>query len=158
MIVIDNEHGKFSLRVAGILLRSGHVLLHQLAGTNHWSLPGGRLELLEDSRTALARELREELDVETVVGDLIWVVENFFTEAPRAHELALYYRVMLPSDSPDTAGDQPFTRTDGNDRLFFQWFPLDGLDAIALFPTFLRAGLRDLPAGTTHLIHLDPAQ
>jgi ADP-ribose pyrophosphatase YjhB (NUDIX family) len=158
MIVIDNEHGKFSLRVAGILLHNEHVLLHQLEGTIHWSLPGGRLELLEDSRTALARELREELGVESVVGDLLWVVENFFTEAPRAHELALYYRATLPNDSPYIAGNPSFTRMDGSDQLLFQWFPLDGLDSVALFPSFLRAGLRDLPDGTTHLIHIDPAQ
>lgn len=52
----------------GLLVRDRRVLLvhrssAKLSHPNVWDLPGGHLEAGEDSRQALARELREELNV-----------------------------------------------------------------------------------------------
>ena len=67
VIVFDVDAGRFNYRVAGVCVHAGHVLLHQAAGDDFSALPGGRPELGEDSRTALAREMHEELGVEIVV-------------------------------------------------------------------------------------------
>lgn len=52
----------------GLLVRTGRVLLMHRSpaktfNPNVWDLPGGHLEPGEDSRQALVREIREELDV-----------------------------------------------------------------------------------------------
>lgn len=52
----------------GLLVRAGRVLLvhrspAKLSQPDVWDLPGGHLEAGEDSRQALARELREEINV-----------------------------------------------------------------------------------------------
>ncbi len=58
--------------VGGALVRDGRVLASRrtepprLAGL--WEFPGGKVEPGEDDATALVRELREELQVEVVVG------------------------------------------------------------------------------------------
>jgi len=58
--------------VGGALVRDGRVLASRrtepprLAGL--WEFPGGKVEPGENDATALARELREELQVEVVVG------------------------------------------------------------------------------------------
>jgi len=57
---------------AAVILRSGAVLLARRApGRKHagkWEFPGGRVEPGETHEAALARELREELSIEAVIG------------------------------------------------------------------------------------------
>lgn len=40
-----------------------------------WEFPGGKLEAGETSKQALIREIREELNVEILIGDLIATIE-----------------------------------------------------------------------------------
>ena len=61
--------------VCGIAMKDGKVFMARrkpgksLAG--FWEFPGGKVEPGEDHKTALARELKEELGVCVVVGDFI---------------------------------------------------------------------------------------
>ncbi len=45
-----------------------------------WEFPGGRVEPGETSEEALPREIREELDVEIKVGDLLVTVEHDYED------------------------------------------------------------------------------
>lgn len=40
-----------------------------------WEFPGGKIEIYESPKQALVREIREELETEIVVGDLIDTIE-----------------------------------------------------------------------------------
>ena len=78
MIVHDIGDTRFSFRVAGVAYGPSGVLLQRVAGSDHWLLPGGRVEMLEPSREALAREIQEELGARPRVGLLLWIIESFF--------------------------------------------------------------------------------
>jgi ADP-ribose pyrophosphatase YjhB (NUDIX family) len=84
--------------VAGVAIVDGRVLLHQGAGDDFWTLPGGRPEVMETASDALGREMLEETALTVTVSRLLWTVENFFTYGGRQfHELLLCFEMTLPN-------------------------------------------------------------
>ena len=79
--------------VAGILRRGEAILICQRrrggAQGGQWEFPGGKLEPGEEERTALVRELREELGIEAEVGRLLARVRHRYAETGEL-ELAFY--------------------------------------------------------------------
>ena len=69
----DRTYGSsvlFPVSAKGVLLgEDGVVLLQNERG--EWELPGGKLEIGESPEECLAREIREELDLEAEIGPLL---------------------------------------------------------------------------------------
>lgn len=60
-----------ALEVAGAIVRAGdHLLLERRRDSGCWDTPGGKLEAGESASAAIARELGEELGLETVPDEL----------------------------------------------------------------------------------------
>ena len=68
--------------VAAIIVRDGEVFATQRGYGEFkgwWEFPGGKVEPGECPREALVREIREELDAEVSVGELLETVEWDYT-------------------------------------------------------------------------------
>jgi ADP-ribose pyrophosphatase YjhB (NUDIX family) len=156
MITFGIGSMRFIYRVVGVALDQDRVLLHRAENEDFWTMPGGRCELLEPATDTLKREMLEELEAEVTVGRLLWVMENFFEyEGRSCHELALYFLMSLPPDSPLTGRTEPFLGDEEGTRLIFRWIPLDELEDLIILPSFLKTALKSPPEAITHLVHRD---
>jgi mutator protein MutT len=82
--------------VAAVIEREGRFLVTRRQSGVHlaglWEFPGGKLDPGETHADALRRELREELDTDAVVGDMIFHVTHDYVD----RSIALYfYRCTL---------------------------------------------------------------
>jgi len=89
---------KISIRVAGILIRDNKILLiqHKKEKKKYWLVPGGNLEYSENIHTCLIREFKEELFLEILVQDFLFLVETISPDKER-HILNLFYKVVAPT-------------------------------------------------------------
>jgi ADP-ribose pyrophosphatase YjhB (NUDIX family) len=153
-VAIASDH--LNYRVAGVCVHEDHVLLHRDEKDDHWVMPGGRPHLYESSWDALIREMDEEIATRVAILRLLWVVENFFEYfGERLHEIAFYYQMSLAKDSPYRDVGEDFTGQEGEVPLLFRWFPINEIERVRLYPTFLRTALSALPDSPVHLIHVD---
>jgi 8-oxo-dGTP pyrophosphatase MutT (NUDIX family) len=147
---------RFNLRAAAIVVHDEAVLLHRLAGDAYWALPGGRVEAGESAADAVVRELREELSEPVDCGELLWVVENFFSHADRQyHEVGLYFLVGLRPSSRLLASSGPFHGSEGERPLEFAWFSRKRLGRVAVRPSFLVSSLARERLQFQHVVHHD---
>jgi 8-oxo-dGTP diphosphatase len=80
--------------VTGLIIRQGRVLLEQRRADRElplqWACPGGKVEREETAGVALARELKEELGVEAVIGEFIACSYFSPSEARPAYKVRLF--------------------------------------------------------------------
>ena len=85
--------------VAAIIIRNGEVFATQRGygeWKGWWEFPGGKIEPGECPQEALKREIKEELDADIVVGDLLDTVE---WDYPTFHLTMHCYVCTLESES-----------------------------------------------------------
>ena len=157
MIMFNNNTTQFVLCVRGISIHENQLLLFTTEGIGMdcWALPGGRVEMKEESEDALRREMQEELGTCVKVGRLVWIVENFFKDRGRFyHEIGMFYIITLPRNA-SIFNTNKYYSTDGGVKLIFRLFPLSELDNIDLRPTFLRKALQKMPKHPGHIVWKD---
>jgi 8-oxo-dGTP pyrophosphatase MutT (NUDIX family) len=156
VISFDQQNTRFKYRVAGLAVNDGYVLLTKADQDEYWILPGGRVELGEDTRTALQREILEETGQRARIGNLLWIVENFFDlDGTDYHELAFVYAIS-PIDTAILENTWTHRTTDGEASIELRWFDLDHLDAVPFQPAFLGAESHRPPKTTQHAIVREP--
>lgn len=143
-ISFKSPEGTFNYRAAAIIVHDGQILILQDEGIPHDYLPGGRVHLREPAESALARELREELDMEVPPHRLVFMAESFFTiNTVHYHEMCLYYLMDAPPEL--LSRGERFTRVEGAEIHHFRWVNFADLAQLSFFPIFLKERIFSLP-------------
>ncbi len=98
-IMIDDV--KLNVRVGAILKYNNKILIEKNNNVDFIVSPGGRVKTLENSKNALIRELKEELNIniENETFKLISLIENFFSyDGKKCHEIYYIYEILLTKD------------------------------------------------------------
>ena len=109
--------------VAAVIMKDGKVFATQRGYgefKDGWEFPGGKVEAGESSEEALRREIREELEVEVNVGDLIDTIEYDY---PAFHLSMKCYACTIAGGSPHLLEHEAA-----------RWLSADQLDSVAWLP------------------------
>lgn len=158
MLNFSHEDIHFHYRVAGVALTREQVLTCRSENDVYFSLPGNLGEILEPSKDSLQQNLNRVLQVQTLVGRMVWVVEHFFQRGnQKVHELCFYYLVHFDEASGIYQRHRPFwgMTNEDEDRLSFEWKPLHDLANLDLRPQFLKEALKNVPEQTTHHVSIE---
>ena len=112
--------------VAAIIIRNGEVFATQRGygeWKGWWEFPGGKIEPGECSQEALKREIKEELDADIAVGDLLDTVE---WDYPTFHLTMHCYVCTLESESLNL-----------NEHSDAAWLTKDTLESVKWLPADL---------------------
>lgn len=146
-VKINSEQGKFKFRVSGILKVGNKYLTVKIGENDFYCLPGGHVELGEDTDTAILREMKEELGYEVKIVKLISIIQNFFktTDNKIFHELGYYYIIEPVNISEVNLNDYVITENDKGKliRLEFKWFTLGELQKARFLPEILKTQLNN---------------
>ena len=146
-IKIDSSEGKFKFRVCGILEHNNKYLTVRINGNRFYCLPGGHVELDEDTDMAVKREMQEELGYPIKVKKLIAINQNFFKaeESKPFHEIGFYYIVEAEDETNVNPNDYTREELDKGkiQHLEFKWSTLDELKKANFMPHFVPTAIEN---------------
>ena len=121
----------------GVMVRDGQVLVCRNRRKRNTFLPGGHIEVGEPAKTALVREIREEMGLPATAGRFLGAAEHTFVYGDRRTcEINLVFALTVRGLRPGTAAPSK------EEKLEFFWMPLSRLVRSGLEPAVLR---REIP-------------
>mgnify|MGYP000025707845 FL=1 len=143
------------LRAAGVLVRDGRIFLQRDADGDAYALPGGHIRIGETLEDGLAREYREETGASIRCRRLLWSEESFWTWKDRqTHTIAFYYLIEL-EDAAALPDSGVFVPDRDSGSVVLGWTPIEALQALTIYPRFLKEEIHCLDGPIKHFISTD---
>lgn len=123
VITIKEEGMRFGVRAGAIIYNEDKTkILMENQDNGRYIFPGGRIDIHEDSEDAIARELKEELDLEANLK-LKYIVEMFLNSSNvKYHEIGFYYLSTINENEISNN----FKSLDGDG--VFEWIAISDLE------------------------------
>jgi len=122
--------------VAALAYHNGFILAcqrrHDATFPLKWEFPGGKLEPNETPKQALARELREELNIAVSIGPEIYRTRHRYPELPFELEL-IFFSVPLDTATADKIAKSSFGSFEQ-----IAWLPPSEIPSLDFLPADLE--------------------
>lgn len=145
---------RLNIRSAGVVIHNNKILTHRDVNKDHYSLPGGRVEVGESSKETIKREIYEELGKRIQVNGYMATIENFFEmDNKKYHEIYFLYNIEFENEE-DKDITYKMHNIEGKDYLQYEWIDLNKIDKCNLLPICLRDILK-MKKFPVHIINDD---
>lgn len=126
-------HFEGKIAQKAIIVKENKVLLlrDQRIQEMIWEIPGGRMNIDEEPRAAVAREIMEELSVAITVGEVIHM-EQFVQNNEGGRAFVIVYEASLVDETADLV-------LSADEVCEIAWVGKDELSNYPLFPAYMRA-------------------
>ena len=124
------DNYRFNIRVSAIIYNKDKtkILIFNMEGNDYYMLPGGRIEMFEDSLSAIKREIKEETNFD-LNYNLIQIQENFVTKGnQKIMQYCFCYEAIFNGNIVEK-----FKCLD-NDSQTFYWINLSDIDNYNIVP------------------------
>lgn len=153
-LCLDVGEYKLNIRAAGVIIHNNKVLVHKNVNKDHYAIPGGRIEIGENSEQTLKREIQEELGKEIEINNYMATIENFFEmDGKKYHELYFLCRAEFKNEE-DKKIDYTMHNIEGKEYLQYEWIDLKRINEYNVLPSCIKNILKknEFP---THIINND---
>ena len=123
-----------SYRTCGLLRNNKKVLLQIEDG--NVLIPGGHVEFMEDSKNALIREFKEELNLDIKINEFICFGEFLINGDFNIQQLNTFYEASCDNLEIPQEGEFELKDSDGKMQKF-KWFDEDEINKLELEPKVL---------------------
>ena len=139
-IVIDEY--RLKLRTTGIIIHDNKILIEKYDDKLYF-LPGGTINLYENSEDAIVRELKEELDKDFVIDELVSIKEEFYISKVnelKNHHINFYYKMKFKNESDIDSVDLGRLENDHGNMIqhHYKWVSISDLENIKLIPEEIK--------------------
>ena len=142
-ITIDVENYKLNIRAAVVIIHNNKVLTHRNINSNHYSLPGGRVEIGENSADTIKREISEEMGKKIEITGYISTIENFFEmNNQKYHEIMFIHKAEFVNEE-DKILQETIKNIEGKDFLQYDWVDLDKIDEYPIMTKVIKEILKE---------------
>lgn len=136
---IKTEKEEFHGRTCGITKQENNFLIMRVNQSSYYHIPGGHIEIGEDSEQAIIREIKEEIDCDVQETDLFAIQENFWTRNnKKCHGIEFYY-IIKPKQQLQMKDYQRIENDKSEEKLLdFKWVTPEELKDIDLRPSNIK--------------------
>ena len=127
----------FNYRVAIVIRNGEKILVQKDDRTSHYTLPGGRCELGENSINTGIREFKEETGIDITLKKKVGMVENFFVSnfnGKNYHEILMIHEYKFNDYNLYNNSSIANIEEKKKDHLTYIWLSIDELKKVNFKP------------------------